>query len=372
MGGNWFANRGQVIQTAAAILSGCAALVSLYFVLKSNNSLPKASALLYVSAAVFVLAVGFLIGRRAGRAQSAISPVLPEPRRGSAVAATGGVATATGGSVTQHLHFPVILPASVVSQPLPNKAMPVDMEFVPWHGLGDKMYLTVTNRGPKQSFQAQCRILARRNDPNPSPLRTYDLGWEYGGMAYCLMPGQSGNLLIASAGEDRPAGMEWMRLEAAVGQQSVDSRWNRGEKALPEYDLEIKIIGHESDKPQSARFTVRAGSTRALEMFGMHLEITDPRNDSEVGHRHVVRGLVGGTDAKVQVWVHASNLWHHQGNATATDSVWSLNCWFGREDTPGGVFQIMAVADGNIENKNFEIMPEGGVRSGIVTVRRTR
>lgn len=158
--------------------------------------------------------------------------------------------------------------ASPATSPLrETKSSPVNVEFAPWEGQHDKMYLTITNRGPKQSFQAQCRILARRHDPNPPILRTYDLQWEYGGMALSLVPGQSGNLLIASAGENREEGMEWMKLESAVGLQSIESRWERGNKTAPEYDLEIRIIGHESDKPQSDRFTVRAGSTRALEMF---------------------------------------------------------------------------------------------------------
>ena len=64
MSGKWFANRGQVVQTVAATLSACVALVALFFVLKSNNSLPKASVVLYVSAAIFLLLIGGVFGRR--------------------------------------------------------------------------------------------------------------------------------------------------------------------------------------------------------------------------------------------------------------------------------------------------------------------
>jgi hypothetical protein len=91
------------------------------------------------------------------------------------------------------------------------------------------MYLTVTNRAHEQMFEAQCRILARRNDPNPTPLRTFDLQWESGTRAFHLNSGQSGNLFIASAGKGPATNMEWMRLEAAPagqhGQQGPDSCW---------------------------------------------------------------------------------------------------------------------------------------------------
>jgi hypothetical protein len=63
-GGRWFANRGQIIQTICACVSACVALVALYFVLKSNNSLPKASVVLYVSGAISLLLTGVVIGRR--------------------------------------------------------------------------------------------------------------------------------------------------------------------------------------------------------------------------------------------------------------------------------------------------------------------
>lgn len=381
MGGKWFANRGQVVQTAAAVVSACVAIVALYFVLRSNSSLPKVSAVLYVSGAMFFLLLGVLIGKRSGIGLS--GPSSPTPASAEAklqdsgnAAATGGSATITGGSVTQHLHFPNMPPAFSATSSFPeSKSHPVDVEFTPWEGQNDKMYLTITNRGPRQSFQAQCRILARRYDPNPPALRTYDLQWEYGGMTLSLIPGQSGNLLIASAGENRDKGIEWMKLESAVGSQSTESQWVRGSKTLPEYDLDIKIIGHDSDKPQSDRFTVRAGSARALEMFPRHLKITEPRNNNEVGHRHVVSGFAGRTNAKVQVWVHASGgrsrLWYHQGNVVATGNEWSINCWFGIEDKNEGVFEIIAIADGNIESTNFETLPEEGIRSELVSVRRT-
>lgn len=63
MNSKWFANNGQIVQMVAAIVSAAVAVIALYFVLKSNNSLPKASIVLYVSASIFLLLVGIFIGR---------------------------------------------------------------------------------------------------------------------------------------------------------------------------------------------------------------------------------------------------------------------------------------------------------------------
>jgi hypothetical protein len=46
--GKWFANRGQVFQTVIAAVSACVGLIALYFVLKSNNSLPKVSVVMWL------------------------------------------------------------------------------------------------------------------------------------------------------------------------------------------------------------------------------------------------------------------------------------------------------------------------------------
>ena len=66
MSGKWFANRGQIFQTVIAAVSACVGLVALYFVLKSNNSLPRVSAVMYVSGGIFLLLIGIFIGRRLG------------------------------------------------------------------------------------------------------------------------------------------------------------------------------------------------------------------------------------------------------------------------------------------------------------------
>jgi hypothetical protein len=81
MSGKWFANRGQIVQAIAAVVSACVALVALYFVLKSNNSLPKASAVLYVSTGVLLLLVGIWIGRRSRSASLPAPSPSSEARR---------------------------------------------------------------------------------------------------------------------------------------------------------------------------------------------------------------------------------------------------------------------------------------------------
>jgi predicted membrane channel-forming protein YqfA (hemolysin III family) len=78
MAGKWFANRGQIVQTVFTVISACVAIVALYFVLKSNNSLPRVSVVMYVSVGVFVLLIGIIIGRRLG-------PALPSEPPGKSI-----------------------------------------------------------------------------------------------------------------------------------------------------------------------------------------------------------------------------------------------------------------------------------------------
>jgi hypothetical protein len=141
---------------------------------------------------------------------------------------------------------------------------PVKVSLVPWKGKGEKMFLTVTNLGAQHhAFQGQCRVLARRNDPNTPQLLTFDLQWEYGGRSYTLGPGQAGNLLIASAGHSEHKEMEWLQLESAGLVKPQRSDWNFGDK-LPQYDIEVSILG--DGEPQREKFTVRAGKECAIEM----------------------------------------------------------------------------------------------------------
>jgi hypothetical protein len=135
MSGKLFANKGQIFQTVAAITSACAGLTSAYFVLKSNNSLPRASAIMCASGAVFLFVLGIMIGRKSGPLRSEgtrevesnagrlVSPVSAEARvvdSGNATG-TGGSATATGG------HVNVFLPPALV----PSPAAPAPTHLAP-------------------------------------------------------------------------------------------------------------------------------------------------------------------------------------------------------------------------------------------------
>lgn len=108
MSGKWFANRAQIIQTIAAVTSACVALVALYFVLKSNNSLPRLSAIMYVSAAISLLLIGILIGKRSqvtsAQNSSRDSGSGASTDASHTTMATGGSATATGGNVNVYMH----------------------------------------------------------------------------------------------------------------------------------------------------------------------------------------------------------------------------------------------------------------------------
>jgi hypothetical protein len=64
--------------------------------------------------------------------------------------------------------FQTNYPSPVIAETTPEPRLTVDVKFTPWQGQFDKMYLTVTNQGPAQTFEAECQILARRNDPKPA------------------------------------------------------------------------------------------------------------------------------------------------------------------------------------------------------------
>lgn len=140
-----------------------------------------------------------------------------------------------------------------------------NIEFIPSSGQAEERYLAVKNLGASEGFIAQCRIIARRNDPNPPQLGSHDLQWENGAMLNTLLTGQTGNLYIAAAKHEQ--GMDSLQLVSAGERHNLSaSRWNHGDK-LPEYEIEVTVIGNRSNKSQSEKFVVRAGTNIAIEMF---------------------------------------------------------------------------------------------------------
>lgn len=114
--GKWFANRGQVVQVLLAAVSATAAAVSLYFVLKSNSSLPGTRVVLYVSLGILLLIIGFSIGRKSVGTGNTPEQVAhpPEPIEHVSESATartelGGTgnssATATGATASVNQYF---------------------------------------------------------------------------------------------------------------------------------------------------------------------------------------------------------------------------------------------------------------------------
>ena len=136
----------------------------------------------------------------------------------------------------------------------------VHVELTPSQGQADRMYLEVENSGEKQTFHAQCRVLARRNDPNPQRLLTLDLGWVRNKARELeIRRGETCSLYVARAGQGRTSrDMEW--IEIVGSPERVQSQWAIGQVTpLPEYDVEIVIFGGENQQPYSEKFTIRAG-----------------------------------------------------------------------------------------------------------------
>jgi len=278
--------------------------------------------------------------------------------------------TATGNSLVVHLppSFPPI-----THLPFPQEeSFPVNVEFLPQQGQSDKMFLAVTNRGHKQIFEAQCRVITVRN--TSLMLRTYNLKWESGSATCELKTGEAGNLWVASADEDRTANLEWIKLETSAPSHELSRcQWTSGAQSLPEFDLDIRVLGQQSNQPQTEYFTLRAGTHRALEMYKRECQILWPSDGAEVGYKNTVSGTVGPPNAKVQLWVYAGGQWHNNGFATVNGSKWKKECCFGNPDTPlGGPYPVVAVANGTIQgDKQSTILSNSGTCSDKITVRRT-
>jgi len=165
-----------------------------------------------------------------------------------------------------------------------------------------------------------------------------------------------------------------MQLGSAIGQPKPQrSDWKHGDE-LPEYDVEITILGDKANKAHSERFTVRAGTECALEMYRPYVRIDAPSSGTEVNQRqYLVKGSVGIPRAKIQLWVYAGRQWHLQANVAVRENSFEGLCWFGDKDSTRGEYKVRAVADGSLEIRKYKILPSVGVQSQDVTVylRRT-
>jgi hypothetical protein len=94
-----------------------------------------------------------------------------------------------------------------------------------------------------------------------------------------------------------------MKLEtSALSIPFADSRWNRGEQNLPEFDLEITVLGQQSNQPQSERFTLRAGTQCALEMYKPSVTIATPDGIEIHQREYSIAGSTTIPRARIQVF----------------------------------------------------------------------
>jgi len=280
------------------------------------------------------------------------------------------------------VNFPPFTPPAPAHPPFPPPSpetpLSVDVQLTPWQGQFPQMFLTVTNRGPEQTFSGECRIVGHRNDPNPLLRKTYNLQWRYGGRELQLVRGKSDNLLIASAGDNSgptlPGTLQWMRLEAASGEDGLYSQWGRGDNSQPEYDVEIKIFGDRSAQPQIECFTVRPGTTCALEMYQPSVQIDSPSHPAVCGKREIqVRGTVTIPRARIELRVFADRRWHHNGYWYAEGNSWVGTCWLGDTNATSGDYVIRAIANGSLDkNIKYTELPQSGYHSNDVKVQLQR
>ena len=155
----------------------------------------------------------------------------------------------------------------------------LDVHLMPSSGPSAKQLLAVTNNGRRNKFNASCKLVARRNDPNKLNERSYDLAWDRDSLReITLSSGEASNLLIAWADDDRAAKLSEVVL-LGLSNGSIEkveySRWNHGQKNKPEYDLEISIFGDHGLVTEL--FTLRCdGPHSALEMIKKEQEPSAP------------------------------------------------------------------------------------------------
>ena len=160
--------------------------------------------------------------------------------------------------------------ATQITQP----ATVLSVEFEPTKGRSAEMFLKVTNKGGRQEFYAQCTILS--NPVSPKLEAAFNLGWESGIDKLPLVREQTGNLLIATAWDDRDpdhrheagfAGMGLQKLTGVIFREIEPERWRKYEKVnLPSYRLRIAVFGQKTQTSKSQEYILKPGTSCALEM----------------------------------------------------------------------------------------------------------
>ena len=161
-------------------------------------------------------------------------------------------------------------------------AQALNVQLTPSSGPSDKIVLAIRNNGKRQKFHVQCRILARRNDPNQLAQRVYDVSWD--GHQYretTINHGETRNVLIATADQNCQTRTDEVKLIERVGGGNKEvvesSRWPSNQRNKPEYDLEVSVFGRGDYGPYAERFTLKCGGkVSALEL----VKIDDRKADS--------------------------------------------------------------------------------------------
>ena len=111
----------------------------------------------------------------------------------------------------------------------------------------------------------------------------------------------------------------------------------------------------------------------------VQVTIEYPKQDAEVGFRDIVKGKVSKPDVNIYLLLHplATNIFWVQKlpSAINEDGSWSTICYFGTE-TLGLAehFELVAIVTDYklLAGQKLRTLPQRGIKSNIVTVRRTK
>jgi hypothetical protein len=149
-------------------------------------------------------------------------------------------------------------------------------------GPSPDLRLVVANHGRADTFQATAKIVATRYDVNRPREGAYGLSWQGGtGSSMYLDRLETGFLVLARFKLLEPIGTldrmwEAQLIEWDGSQEAVWSgfRWTiTPDQSLPEYDIDVSIVGRASLRPFAGRYTLVPRS------FAGPLELAERRRE---------------------------------------------------------------------------------------------
>ena len=137
-------------------------------------------------------------------------------------------------------------------------------------GKNSLQYLIVTNKGKNRTSTHSVSDSVKKISMVDESYKSYQVPWESGAIRGPLSRDESGNLVIAMAGQDRQNELEYIALRTMTGGQweSMEfERWNIGDNPTDiKYRLNITVIGEETQTSKSQKFILRPGKSCAMEM----------------------------------------------------------------------------------------------------------